>query len=151
MEEKIKWLVSVVCGLLATFSQKYGLLIALVLFAMVFDIVTGLLKAKITGTVSSQAGTRGFAKKVALLTCLFFGFYLDYAIPFMVKQGLNFVIPFMMPIGMIFSFYIVLNEGISVLENLDACGVKLPKYVVKMLKTAKDSLEGDDDEDITEE
>ena len=46
MDNWFKWLVSVVCGAVATFYQQYGLLIVFVCLAIVFDCVTGLIKAK---------------------------------------------------------------------------------------------------------
>ena len=73
MDNWFKWLVSVVCGAVATFYQQYGLLIVFVCLAIVFDCVTGLIKAKTIGEgLSSQKGWKGFWKKIALLVGLAF-------------------------------------------------------------------------------
>ena len=45
--EKAKWLISTLLGLIGMFTKQYGILILLVAIAIVFDIVTGLIKAKI--------------------------------------------------------------------------------------------------------
>lgn len=146
--EKIKWLISVALGMVATFCDKYAVMIVLVLFAMCFDVVTGLIKAKITGTVSSQEGTKGFLKKFALLVCLFFGFFLDYAIPYMV-DSVGIEIPFNTPFGLIISCYLILNESISVCENLYACDPNImPKWIVNILQNAKEKI---DNENVDEE
>lgn len=146
--EKAKWLLSVVAGLVATFFDKYAVMIVFVLFAMCFDVVTGLIKAKITGTVSSKEGTKGFLKKFAMLVCLFFGFFLDYAIPFMVSS-VGIEIPFNTPFGLIISCYLIINESISVCENLYACDPNImPKWIVNILQNAKEKI---DNEDVEEE
>lgn len=151
MDERLKVIVSVVGGLIATFCDKYGIMIALVVFAIVFDTVTGLLKAKISGGLSSEIGTKGFFKKVALLVALFFGFFLDYAIPYMCSTA-SINIPFSTPFGLMICFYIILNECISVCENLYACGFHIPKWIVDRLKLARTQIEeGEQNEDADKE
>ena len=48
MNNITKWLYSVVLGSIATFFGQYGLFIVLVALAVVFDIITGLVKVKAT-------------------------------------------------------------------------------------------------------
>ena len=150
--EKPKWLLSIILGVIATFTKQYGILIILVCVAIVFDCVTGLIKAKLEESISSEAGTKGFFRKIALLVCLFFGFFLDYAIPYMC-ESVSIKIPYDMPFGLIICFYIVLNECISICENLYACNPTImPKWIVKILLSTKKQLEdGDEDEVIEEE
>lgn len=152
--EKTKWALSTLLGLILSFTQRYGIMIIIVAVAIVFDFATGLIKAKIQGEVSSDIGTKGFFKKMALLVCLFFGFFLDYAIPYMCTS-INVKIPFETPFGLIICFYIVLNECISICENLYVCdpGI-MPKWIVTMLKSAKGQIEdkgGEANEDVAEE
>lgn len=139
--EKAKWLVSALLGLILSFTQKYGIMIIFVAVAIVFDFVTGLIKANIKGEVSSEVGKKGFFKKMALLICLFFGFFLDFVIPYMCAT-IGIKIPFETPFGLIICFYIVLNESISICENLYACNPGImPKWVVRMLKSAKQQID----------
>ena len=139
--EKAKWLLSTLLGLILSFTQKYGIMIILVAVAIIFDFATGLIKAKIKGEISSDIGTKGFFKKIALLICLFFGFFLDYAIPYMCAS-INVKIPFDTPFGLIICFYIVMNECISICENLYACdpGI-MPKWIVNALKSEKQQID----------
>lgn len=149
--EKIKWLLSVILGVVTTFTKQYGIMIALVLAVILFDFVTGLIKAKINGTLNSTVGTKGFFKKIALFVCLFFGFFLDFAIPYMC-QSVSIDITFHTPFGLIICFYIILNECISICENLYACNSSImPKWIVNILHTAKEKLEdGGNNENIKE-
>lgn len=141
--EKIKWIISILAGLVTTFFEQYGVLIALVAVAIVFDFVTGLIKAKVSenDAWSSAKCQKGFFKKLALLVGMFFGFFLDLFIPYALGH-MNITLPFAMPFSMIISFYIVLNESISICENLYAANPEImPKWIVSLLTSVKDKLE----------
>ena len=72
---------------------------------------------------------------------MFFGFFLDWFIPYAL-QYVNVVLPFAMPFSMIISFYIVLNESISICENLYAANPEImPRWIVGLLSTVKDKLD----------
>ena len=147
---KIKWLISIICGLIATFFEQYGILIILVAVAIVFDLVTGLIKTKISDTDhwNSQKCSKGLYKKLALLVAMFFGFFLDWFIPYALVY-INIEIPFSMPFSMIISFYIVLNESISICENLYAANPEsIPKWIVDLLTNTKEKLINDDSNEI---
>ena len=140
--EKIKWILSIIFGLLSTFFGQYGILILLVAASIVFDLVTGLIKAKASenDTWSSSKCRAGLWKKLSLLVGMFFGFFLDCFIPFALAN-VNVTLPFALPFSMIICIYIVLNESISVCENLYAVNPDImPKWIVKLLTNVKDNL-----------
>ena len=141
--EKIKWFLSLIFGLLATFFEQYGILIVLVAVAIVFDLVTGLIKTKVSenDVWSSEKCRKGFYKKVALLVAMCFGFFLDMFIPYALEY-IHVTLPFAMPFSMIISFYIILNESISICENLYAANPEImPKWIVALLTNVKDKLD----------
>lgn len=141
--EKFKWLFAVVGGAISAFSDRYGLILLFVAIVVVMDVVTGLVKAKATGEgINSAKGTKGFWKKVALFVGLFFGFFLDYFIPYMLG-GIGVQLPFSVAIfGMIIGCYIVINESISIVENLYKINPTiLPKWISTMLISAKDQID----------
>ena len=142
-----KWLISIICGTVATFFRQYGLFIVFVSLAMVFDCVTGLIKAKIIGEgLTSQKGWKGFWKKISLLVGLFFGIFLDYAVPLLfARAGLTLGID--LPFALIICAYIVLNECISVCENLYLINPNImPKWIIKLLRGSKDKIDKDKEE-----
>lgn len=144
--EKIKWILSVIGGAIATFFQHYGILILLVGAAIIFDLVTGLLKAKAgeKSAWSSEKCRRGFFKKLALLVGMCFGFFLDCFIPYALTY-ININLPFSLPFSMIISFYIILNESISICENLYATNPEImPRWIVSLLTDVKDKIGGDE-------
>lgn len=147
--EKIKWILSIIFGSVAAFFQQYGVLIALVSVAIVFDLITGLIKAKLSNTesFSSEKCQKGLYKKLALLVGMSFGFFLDWFIPYILVY-INVTLPFTMPFSMIISFYIVLNEAISICENLYAANPEImPKWIVNLLTNVKDKINNESAEE----
>lgn len=142
MDNSSKWLISIICGTVATFFQQYGLFIVFVSLAIVFDCITGLIKAKTIGEgLTSQKGWKGFWKKISLLVGLFFGIFLDYAVPLLfARAGLTLGVD--LPFALIICAYIVLNESISVCENLYLINPNImPKWIIKLLKGSKSRLD----------
>ena len=137
-----KWLWSVILGGLATFFGQYGLFIVLVVVAVVLDVVTGLVKAKITNEgLSSDKATKGFWKKISLFIALAFGIFLDYAVMIVLtKVGVN--IGLELPFALIICAYIIINEAISISENLYLVNPEsFPRWIARMLKVAKGKIE----------
>jgi len=50
-----------------------------------------------------------------------------------------------MPFGILIGAYIIINEGISIAENIYECGVKIP-FVGSMLKAANDKMKRNEEE-----
>lgn len=142
--EKVKWLLSIIIGALVTFGKQYIAIIAFVCAAVVFDWITGVVKAKATGVgLNSKKASQGFWKKVALFVGLFFGFFLDYFIPYMMRY-ISIELPITCLFGMIFGCYIVINESLSILENIEETRPgTLPKWVAGMLTQTKEKIDGD--------
>lgn len=142
MDNFTKWLWSVIAGALAAFFGQYGLFIVLVAVAVVLDVVTGLIKAKATGEgLSSEKANKGFWKKISLFVGLLFGIFLDYAAEaVLIHAGVNIKID--MPFALIICAYIILNESISIGENLIAIDPgNMPPWVVKLLRGSKGKIE----------
>ena len=129
----MKILLSSVIGAVATFFSQYGLIITVVTIAIVIDCVTGLVKAKATAEGwDSKKATKGFWKKVALLVALAFGMLLDFFIPTALSQ-IGVTIPFNLPFALVVGCYIVLNECISICENLYKINPVLRKISVPII------------------
>ena len=145
MDNWFKWLLSVITGGLAAFFGQYGLFIALVAVAVVLDVVTGLVKAKATGEgLSSDKATKGFWKKISLFVGLAFGIFLDYAVATVLVQ-VGVTIGLELPFSLIICAYIIINEAISISENLYLTNPdSFPPAVGKLLKVAKGKIEEKD-------
>ena len=127
MHEKFDAVVSVIVSiLLFAFGELTTPLLVLLIF-MGMDYITGLIKAYITKQLSSKVGLKGLFKKILILIIVSFCCMIDKLTG---TAGLlrNFVI-----------FYYIVNEGLSILENISASGIELPdKLKDALLQVSKD-------------
>lgn len=145
----LKLSMSVLTGLVASFWGIYGPVIICVLIAICMDVVSGLVAAMASGEkLSSRVGWIGFWKKMALILALAFGIFMDSFIPILLGT-ISLELPFTMPIGTIVGCYIVINEAISIIENINkASPTALPKWIKKLLEGASKTIdEGGKDND----
>ena len=138
----LKLSASLISGLVASFWGVYGAVICCVLGAICLDVITGLIKAKATGqALSSDKGFVGFWKKLSLIAALVFGMFLDVFVPIMLGV-ISLELPFTLPIGTICGCYIVINESISIIENINAAAPgALPKWIKKLLVGAGQTID----------
>lgn len=143
-----KTLTSLFAGLVASFWGIYGPVIICVLVAICMDVISGLVAAMASGEkISSKVGWRGFWKKMALLLALAFGIFMDSFIPILLGT-ISLELPFTMPIGTIVGCYIVINEAISIIENINqAAPTALPKWIKKLLEGAGKTIDDGGSED----
>ena len=133
---------SLFTGLIASFWGIYGPVIICVLVAICMDVVSGLVASMASGEkISSKVGWIGFWKKMALILALAFGIFMDSFIPILLGT-ISLEFPFTMPIGTIVGCYIVINEAISIIENINkAAPTALPKWIKKMLEGAGKTID----------
>lgn len=141
LEDIKKWFLSLILGLWATFTQNYAIILTFVIVAIILDLITGLIKAKVSGEGwSSKKGSKGFWKKIALLVAFGFGIFLDTFIPYALRI-ISIDLPFNSPFALVIGVYIILNESISVCENLYEINPHtLPKWIKSLLSSANDKI-----------
>lgn len=104
-------------------SINYGMLIWVVLGFIVADFVTGIFRAyKNDGRVNSSKLRNGGFKKCGIIFVIVLGYVLSITF-----NDKNFVIYHSI------QAYYIYTELVSILENLDDLGVKLPKILEKIL------------------
>ncbi len=142
MHDYYKWALSIASGTVAAFFGQYGLFVALVAAAVVLDVVTGIIKAKAIGEgLSSKKARQGFWRKMSLFAALTFGIFLDYAAAHVLLSA-GVVIGVETPFALIICAYIIINEAISIGENLYLSNPdSFPKWIAKRLKVAREELE----------
>jgi toxin secretion/phage lysis holin len=123
---------------LSTFSYSHIYWIFLLpLIGAGADIVTGWIQATINGTWDSTKMRKGLYRKGGELLVVIIAFIAEEAVPALASYRLATWI----------SFYIVVMEAVSVLENLNQAGVNFPKVLLKKLGKVKEELDGDDEDD----
>lgn len=135
---------SAIIGTIATLAEAYIVLVILVAAAICLDVITGLIRCFATGEkLSSAKGTKGFWKKIMLLAAMLFAFFLDVALP-SIMEVVKIQMPFdkTLLFGSIVGVYIILNESISICENiLKANKMALPKWLKKLFQDAKKDID----------
>ena len=120
------------------------------LIVMMFcDYVSGVMAAWVTETMSSRVGIVGIVKKVGYLLIVMVGCAIDYLINLlganfgMTAQNVHYV-------GLLVIVWLIINEGISILENVAEMKGPVPPFLGKLLSHLKRSAEdagGKDDGD----
>lgn len=95
------------------------------LWAIVIDYISGLIKAYCTKTLDSKIGFKGLLKKVGILCIVCIAVIVDRITG---ESG---------AIRTVVIYYFVANEGLSVLENLAIAGLPIPDTIKRALKALK--------------
>ena len=133
MAEKIKSFCCICCTLIVNALGGWDLWLTSLFTVIILDILTGIVKAILMRSNKSQSGGlsslsmfKGGIKKITILLLVALGSVLDKII----TPDNAFIRT------MIVSYYIA-NESLSILENIGACGVPLPKTLYKILDSLK--------------
>ena len=115
----------------------------------VIDYITGITAACVRKEqVSSYKGIMGIAKKVFMYLLIVIGVFVDLMLQYMFN---NLNIPISLPfiVGCIVACWLVLNEMLSILENLNEIGVPMPPFLMPLVERIKGTVEknGDDVKD----
>lgn len=127
-------------GVIAAYFNALLIPIAVLVAVMVIDYISGMVSAKKTGELSSRLGVIGILKKVGYLALVAVGMVVDYLISSALTQvGINIQINYCF--AMIIVIWLIVNELISILENLGEIGVPIPEFLRKSIHKIKDGVE----------
>ncbi|HPF54114.1 MAG TPA: phage holin family protein [Eubacteriales bacterium] len=124
----VKLALSTLAGIAAYIWGPWDALLAALVIMVAIDYVTGVIKAAVKRTLSSEIGWKGLLKKLMIFMLVGLGCVVDRF------AGSNGAVR-----TAICTFYIA-NEALSVLENAGEMGLPLPKF----LKTTLLKLGGDE-------
>lgn len=127
-------------GALAAYFNVLLIPLAILLAVMLIDYITGMVGASYSGKLSSRVGIMGILKKAGYFALVAVGMVADYLISSaLVKIGIDLKITYCF--GMIITIWLIINELISILENLGELNVPLPSFLVNIIKTLKSKVE----------
>lgn len=139
--EKIKAFFTMVFGALASLFGVLAIPIILLVTCNIIDYITGLLASKYRNQrIDSYKGLKGIIKKVCMWLLIVVGAIVDQLVSYASGQiGLN--IPFAFAIACVVAVWLICNELISILENINDIGVPLPSFLEKLVKNIKSQIE----------
>lgn len=122
--------------------------IVMLIFAMVIDYVTGMMSAWLNSELSSKKGIKGIVKKVSYLALVAVAMIVDWLICCGLQQ-INVGITYSVFFAVLVAVWLIINELISVLENLSRMGVPIPNFLKKLIDRLKNTVDekGDDKND----
>lgn len=114
--------------------------VLVLLVFMVLDYATGMVKAWQAKELSSKVGVDGIVKKVGYMVLVVVAMGVDYLI-FSGLTAAGIVVPCNLWFGMLVSIWLIINEMISILENLGKIGVPVPRFLITIIEKLKISTE----------
>lgn len=123
---KIKMLFAVIGGFLGYYIGGIDTLITALIIFVIMDYVTGVTAGWYTKTLSSDIGLRGIVKKIMLFVLVAVAVQVDLVF------GSNNVLRSAV------IFFLLANEGLSILENLGKMDIGIPPMIKKALESMKE-------------
>jgi toxin secretion/phage lysis holin len=141
MKEKT-WhaLIAVALGGLSAYMRVMFVPLVVLIAVMVIDYMSGMLKAWGNDELSSRVGLRGIVKKLSYLMLVCVAGVVDWLLWSGLRQvGIS--LDFGFCFGLIVTIWLIINELISILENLEALKVPMPKFLKNVVKHLKNAVE----------
>lgn len=134
---------AIITAIVAGVSVYFGVVaipILVLIAVMIVDYITGLVGAYIDRQLNSRIGIVGIIKKISYLGLVAVGMVADYIIYSALSQiGVNIELGYC--VGMVIVIWLIINELISILENLAEIGVPLPAFITKLIERLKNTVE----------
>lgn len=140
MRLAVKGAATVVFTGLAVYLQKLTVPVVLLVVVMAADYLTGMVKAWMTTSLSSKIGVAGIVKKLCYLLVICVGMGLDWVVTALFAE-VGIEMQNRLVIGLLVAVWMIINESISVLENISTIGVPLPGFLMKLAAKLKVAVE----------
>lgn len=139
--DKVKGTVIAVVSALMSWLGILAIPVFLLVGCNVIDYLTGICAAKYrTESISSYKGIRGIIKKVCMWLLVLIGAWIDILINYAIHTaGIELTIPFI--VATVVAVWLVVNEIISILENMIDIGVDMPPFLLPLMKNIKKKTE----------
>lgn len=141
--ERLNGIKALMAGIGAYLSVKLGILLPVLIMltiVIIIDYGTGILDAKKRGEINSKTGMWGIVKKVLYGVTVAVGMVVDWII-FNMASNIGINIPVATFFGLLAAIWLIINELISILENLTRLEVPLPAFLIKVVKDFKVAVE----------
>lgn len=144
----VKITLAAAAAALLTYFAQIIIPVVILCLVMLIDYITGVHAAYVKHELSSRTGILGILKKLSYLAMVAVACVIDYILAEVGAQvGVVVSVKF---VAFLVIFWLIINELISILENVDEIGGPVPPFVVKLLYRLKVSTEDampDDEQD----
>ena len=132
-------------GAIAAYFNVLLIPLCVMVAVMLLDYISGMTAAWSEKTLSSRYGVIGKVKKAGYIALVAVGTVVDYLLTSVLsKVGIN--LPINYCFGLMVTVWLIINELISILENLDRIGIPLPGFLVKVVNKLKNRIDEETEE-----
>lgn len=107
---------------------------------MILDYITGMVKAGISGTLNSTRGWQGLLKKLMYAVTVAIAMVADYLL-YIGGKEIGVDMHESAYFGTLVSLWLIINECISILENLSEIGVPMPGFLGRILQRVQGKVD----------
>lgn len=139
--DKVKVTVIAVVSALMSWLGILAVPVLLLVGCNIIDYATGLAAVKYRNdNISSYKSIRGIIKKICMWLLVVVGVFMDILIQYAVSTaGIDLAVPFV--VATVVAVWLVVNEIISILENMIDIGVKMPPFLLPVVRYIKKQVE----------
>ena len=139
-ERSLQAVIAMSIAALTSYLNAVIVPITVLMIAMIIDYTTGMVSAWHSSELSSKKGIFGIIKKTSYLALVCVGMGVDWLIYSGLSQaGIN--MDNSVFFGVLVTIWLIINELISILENLENIGVPMPTFLIKIVKRLKITAE----------
>ena len=140
---EVKTIQAVVSAVITGLLYYLGIVavpIIILIIAMIIDYATGMMSAWLNSELSSKKGIKGIVKKISYLALVAVAMIVDWLI-FQGLQQINVDLHYSVFFVILVTVWLIINELISVLENLSRMGVPIPNFLKKIIDRLKNTVD----------
>ena len=126
MQSLIKSVVSFIATTLMYLLGGWDIALQSLIIVIILDYLTGIAKSYVTKKLNSSIGFKGIVKKVSMFCIVAIAVIVDR---FIGQSGM---------IRTLIIYYLVANEGLSIIENLGEMNIVVPDFLKERLEQLKD-------------
>lgn len=139
-EDTVKIFLAAASAAVWSYAKTIVWPLAILVLVMVIDYISGVAAAWVRNELSSRVGLLGIVKKISYLALVVVGCVIDYLVSWLGSSmsGLEISIK---AIGLVVICWLIINELISILENVAKQGGPVPPFLASLLRHLKSSAE----------
>lgn len=140
-ENQFKILTTAIFASLSSILGVLTLPVIIMIGCNIIDYITGLMAAKYRNeSVNSYKSIRGIMKKVCMWLLVVVGAIVDQLLIY-ATNTVGYELPFTFLVACIVAIWIICNEIISILENIQDMDVDIPTFLLPLVKNIKSQVE----------
>lgn len=138
---KIKVIVTAVWSIILSALGILAIPVLLLVTCNLIDYFTGIAASKFRKQqIDSYKGIRGIAKKICMWLLVGVGVIVDQLLSYSAGV-IGITLPFTFLVACVVAIWLICNEIISILENINDIGVTLPPFLQPIVKNLKSQVE----------